>query len=77
LLIGVGLLGRYIAKGGAEAGLKTVWFDSVDDVTRQVSDLLQVKDVVLIKGSRAMRMERLIPPIKKAFAKKNNLERMT
>ena len=69
LLIGVGLLGRYIADGASEVGLETVWFDSVDEASKRLPELLMPKDVVLIKGSRVMRMERLIPAIQEAFAR--------
>ena len=68
LLIGVGALGRLIAAGAAEAGAATEVLDSTDAAAAAVPGLLAAGDVVLIKGSRAAEMERLIEPVCRAFA---------
>ena len=67
LLIGVGELGRYIARGASEGGKAAESFDSVEEARSRVAGLLREGDVVLVKGSRAMAMERLIEPIRAAF----------
>jgi UDP-N-acetylmuramoyl-tripeptide--D-alanyl-D-alanine ligase len=67
LLVCVGELGRYIALGAADGGLEAVAFDTVDQAAEALPKLLRAGDVVLIKGSRAMGMERLIEPIRAAF----------
>lgn len=59
-LIGVGPLGRYIAEGAASAGLPAEARDSVESLMDSVTDLTRPGDIVLIKGSRGMKMERLI-----------------
>jgi len=69
LLIGVGPLGRYIAEGAVETGLKVATFETVKDACAEVAGCLRSGDLVLIKGSRAMEMERLIEPIRRKFAK--------
>ncbi len=68
LLIGVGKLGRYIARAAADAGMRTEAFASTKAASRTVTDLLRAGDAVLVKGSRAMGMERLIKPIIATFA---------
>lgn len=70
LLVCVGELGRYIAVGAAEGGLQTVTFETVEAAGRGdgLARLLRPGDVVLIKGSRAVGMERLVEPIRATFA---------
>ena len=68
LLIGVGSLGRYIAMGATKAGMQTAAFESLQDACRGAAALLRAGDVVLVKGSRAMGMEKLIEPIRAALA---------
>ena len=60
LLIGVGPLGRYIAKGAAEAAAATHVFDSVEDARQHVGEWIQRGDIILVKASRAVELERLI-----------------
>ena len=68
LLIAVGAMGRYTAQGAAEAGMDAKHFGSVKVAQRSVAKLLRPGDTVLLKGSRATAMERLVDPIRKAFA---------
>jgi len=68
LLIGVGSLGRYIAMGAAEAGIAVAAFETFQEALQGVPSLLRAGDAVLVKGSRAMGMEKLIDPIRAAFA---------
>ena len=63
LLITVGQLARFIARGATDAGMdaqciKT--FASTDSDFAKIADLLRPHDTVLLKASRAMKMERLI-----------------
>jgi UDP-N-acetylmuramoyl-tripeptide--D-alanyl-D-alanine ligase len=69
LLIGVGALGRYIAVGAGRSALATECFDTVDELADQIGDVLAPGDVVLVKGSRAMGMERLVLAIEVVFQK--------
>ena len=69
LLIGVGPLGRYIARGAAEAGLTAEEVSSVRAARGTVPELLRRGDVVLVKGSRGVAMDRLIEPIRAKYAR--------
>ncbi|NIA08058.1 MAG: UDP-N-acetylmuramoyl-tripeptide--D-alanyl-D-alanine ligase, partial [Actinobacteria bacterium] len=63
LLITSGPLAEHIARGALEAGMnkQTVKTFSNDDADfAKIADLLRPGDTVLLKASRAMRMERLI-----------------
>lgn len=65
-LITVGALGRYIATGAQSAGMnadQVKVFESIEPLAHEISSLLQDGDVVLLKGSRAMGMERLLDAI--------------
>ena len=67
LLIGVGALGRYIAMGADGGDVETLSFDSVEDLSAEIVDLLEPGDTVLVKGSRSMGMERLVDTIRNGF----------
>ncbi len=67
LVIGVGALGKYIAEGAAASGVTVLAFKSVRQAAGELSSLLAPGDAVLLKGSRGMRMEKLLTPIRGAF----------
>jgi len=67
LVIAVGPLGRYIAEGASELGAATARFESVQAAARAAADLVRPGDTVLVKGSRTMGMEGLIPAIRAAL----------
>ena len=68
LLVGVGALGRSIARAAAEAGSPVEAFDTLAQAQKQLPALLQAGDVVLLKGSRAMALDKLVDTIRSAFA---------
>jgi len=69
LLIGVGTLGRYIAMGPEAGRTACLGFDSLEDLSGEIITLLQPGDTVLVKGSRAMGMERLVETICSGFGR--------
>jgi UDP-N-acetylmuramoyl-tripeptide--D-alanyl-D-alanine ligase len=67
LLIAVGPMGRYIAIGAGGDARRSRHFESVEQAAAELPGLLREGDLVLVKGSRTMAMERLIQPIREAF----------
>ena len=68
LLVGVGPLGRQIAAAAAGGDVQTEQIASVEAACRRLPKMLKSGDVVLVKGSRAVGMERLVGKIQAAFA---------
>jgi UDP-N-acetylmuramoyl-tripeptide--D-alanyl-D-alanine ligase len=63
VLVTVGKLGQLIAQAAAEVGYKDErihTFLDCDEARDFLQDFLQEKDVVLVKGSRGMRMDRIV-----------------
>ncbi len=64
LLVTVGLRGHMIAQAAREAGLppeKITETENTSDASDFLVDILEPEDVVLIKGSRGMQMDTIIP----------------
>jgi UDP-N-acetylmuramoyl-tripeptide--D-alanyl-D-alanine ligase len=62
-LIAVGIRGRGIAEGAREAGMPPEAIHECEkgpDATEYLKSILQSGDVVLIKGSQSMRMEKVV-----------------
>ncbi|MCK5113420.1 MAG: UDP-N-acetylmuramoyl-tripeptide--D-alanyl-D-alanine ligase [Phycisphaerae bacterium] len=60
LVVGVGALGKIIATAAKQCGKKTATFTTVQDAENEIANLLEPGDVVLLKGSRGMGMEKLL-----------------
>jgi len=64
LIVGVGKLGKFIADGAdSVGGVHTERISSVQKACKVLPTLLKPGDVILIKGSRVMRMERLVEAV--------------
>ena len=64
VLITFGELGKFIAEGARAAGLKQVFIsDTHEEAAKYVVQVLKKGDTVLFKGSRGMKMERIIEMI--------------
>ena len=51
-------------KPGNNSGFTIYAFDNADEAGQNISGIIKQRDVVLIKGSRAMGMERIIERIR-------------
>ncbi|MCE5198364.1 MAG: UDP-N-acetylmuramoyl-tripeptide--D-alanyl-D-alanine ligase [Armatimonadota bacterium] len=63
MLIAVGELGKLIARGAIDAGMPVNLVSEYEDswqAAREIPAKLRERDVVLVKGSRAMKMERIV-----------------
>ena len=69
LIVGVGEMGGQIADAADRAGAAAERIDSVEKACARLPKMLKRGDVVLLKGSRAVGMERLVDPIRSAFEK--------
>lgn len=60
-LITLGELGRFIAAGAREAGLKNIYsFDTHEDAAKKILELVRDGDTILFKASHVMHMEKII-----------------
>jgi UDP-N-acetylmuramoyl-tripeptide--D-alanyl-D-alanine ligase len=67
VLVAVGPRAKFIAEAAREAGLapnKIFSFDTADDARKPVQDLMKKGDLVLIKGSHAMELSKIVAEIK-------------
>lgn len=61
LVVGVGELGASLAEGAARAGCRSETYKTLAEAKKHLPEILQDGDAVLLKGSRAMKMESLLP----------------
>ena len=60
-LITLGELGKFIAAGAREAGLKNIYsFDTHEDAAKKILELVRDGDTILFKASHVMHMEKII-----------------
>lgn len=60
LLIAVGKDAKYIYEGAAGGKAERVFFDKKEDFYEKIGELTHEGDIVLVKGSRGMRMEQVV-----------------
>lgn len=60
-LITFGELGKFIAAGAKEAGVKNIFsFDTHEDAAKKILDIAKKDDVILFKASHGMHLEKII-----------------
>lgn len=71
LLVGVRGLASELVSGAVEAGLngpnQAVFFATTEEASKSLSALIQPRDLVLVKGSRGVRMERIVEHLRATF----------
>lgn len=68
LLVCVGNFRKETARGGIESGLlntKIVQFNDSDEASNKIGGLIQLNDLILIKGSQGARMEKVVKALMK------------
>ncbi|MCF8066548.1 MAG: hypothetical protein K9K36_14960, partial [Desulfarculaceae bacterium] len=63
LVVALGEHAEDVAQGAREGGLspdQTLIFAAMDELLNQIAQLLDARDLVLVKGSRSMAMERVV-----------------
>jgi len=68
VLITVGKLAKFMAKGASSKKISIFTFDSVDKAANKLIETINPQDMILIKGSRLLRMERIVEEVKKQFS---------
>lgn len=66
ILLTVGIRSRKIAEGALDAGMddtKVFQYDNSDEVMKDMANLIQEGDTILVKGSQSMRMEKIVKAI--------------
>ncbi|MFW5921355.1 MAG: UDP-N-acetylmuramoyl-tripeptide--D-alanyl-D-alanine ligase, partial [Polyangiales bacterium] len=64
LLVGCGTHAGLAARSGAAEGMRAITAQSVDDGIVALRQELGARDVLLVKGSRSMRMERIVDALR-------------
>jgi UDP-N-acetylmuramoyl-tripeptide--D-alanyl-D-alanine ligase len=70
LLVAVGKLAEHVAKGAQEAGMsqkKIKLYNVTEEARGTVASLIKKGDTVLVKGSRAMKMEQIVRVLESEF----------
>ena len=68
MLITIGSLSRHMAEGALQAGLDNAQiasFENADEAADHVTNLIQPGDLVLVKGSRGIRTDKIVVSVKK------------
>jgi len=63
---GVGALCESLVLGARDAGAQARWFATADEAAPWAADVLRAGDVVLVKGSRGVRLEKVVSALRAA-----------
>ena len=73
LIVAVGKLAEHVAKGAQEAGMsqkKITLCNLTKEACQALTNLIKKGDIVLVKGSRAMKMEQIVEILESQFNSK-------
>ena len=60
MVIAIGEEARHIAEGAAGGDVKTVHYENKEDFYKDMSQFADFGDIILVKGSRGMKMEHIV-----------------
>lgn len=66
ILVTLGEQSKHIARGAREAGLKdgySIECDNREDIVRELKNIIKQGDIIYVKGSQSMRMEKVVKEI--------------
>lgn len=73
LLVAVGPLTRHLIRGARKAGMPHQlirWFENTETAARELPRMLEPSDVVLVKGSRGMKLEGAVDSLVRHFGRR-------
>lgn len=64
-VIAVGCMAKYIAEGASGGKPEAIYFEKKEDLYDKMNQLIGPGDIILVKGSRAMKMEQIVEKVLK------------
>ena len=64
-VIAVGRNAAHIAEGAAGGNAEAVYYEDVESLKKELGRFAGVGDIILVKGSRGMKLERIVEELKK------------
>lgn len=73
IVIGIGEKGKELISAATERGKKTAWFENSSKAAEGIKKMVREGDLILVKGSQSVRMERVVKALMKRPEKAGEL----